>query len=168
VDPASALAEVARAVIHGLAWSLLVATLAPSGAAVAAFFGGTFGCLFGVRLSRTRLRTPALLLGAALLLVLLAWFRSSLTHGSALASWVGPVSALRVATTLTAVMSSIVVSAAIRGCSKRRPIFAVLELLLVAVAFAQLLIPHRHGAINDDRRLSHLSRRHSGFGPSAL
>ena len=27
-------------------------------------------------------------------------------------------------------------------------IFAVLELLLVAVAFAQLLVPHRHGAIN--------------------
>ena len=88
------------------------------------------------------------MIGAAVLIALVAWFRSSLTHGSGLASVVGPVSALRVATTLTALMSSTIVSAAMRACSKRRAIFAVFELLLVAVAFAQLLIPHRHGAIN--------------------
>ena len=145
---ANALAEVARSVIHGLAWSVLVATMAPSGSAAAAFLGGAAGCLWGARLGRTRLRTGALLIGAAVLIALVAWFRSSLTHGSGLASVVGPVSALRVATTLTALMSSTIVSAAMRACSKRRAIFAVFELLLVAVAFAQLLIPHRHGAIN--------------------
>ena len=145
---AHALAESARAVIHGLAWSVLVATMAPSGSAVAAFFGGVAGCLLGTRLSRTRVRTPVVLLGAAVLLVVVAGLRAWLTHGSLLASSVGPVSALRIATTLTALMAPTVVSAAIRACSRRRAIFAVLELLLVAVAFAQLLIPHRHGAIN--------------------
>jgi hypothetical protein len=45
-------------------------------------------------------------------------------------------------------MSATTISATLRACSRRRPIFAVFELLLVAVAFAQLLIPHRHGAIN--------------------
>ncbi len=145
---AFALAEVARAVIHGLAWFLLVATLAPSGAAVAAFLGGAFGCLCGARLSRTRIRTSVLLIGTVVLIALVASFRSSLTHGSALAAAVGPVSALRVATTLTALLSPAIVSASLRACSRRRPIFGVLELLLVATAFAQLLIPHRHGAIN--------------------
>jgi len=146
--PASALAEVARSVIHGLAWSVLVATMAPSGSAAAAFIGGMAGCLWGSRLAGTRLRTPALLLGAAFLIVLVAWFRSSLTQGSGLAGIVGPVSALRVATTLTALMASTILSATIRACSRRRAIFAVFELLLVAIAFVQLLVPHRHGAIN--------------------
>lgn len=145
---ANAAAEVARAMIHGLAWCVLVATLAPSGSAVAAFGGGVIGCLAGARLGRTRLRTPALLLGAVLLVAAIAWFRSSLTHSSALAAVVGPVSALRIATTFTASASAMIVSATMRACSKRRAIFAVLELLLVAVAFAQLLVPHRHGAIN--------------------
>ncbi len=145
---ANAVAEAARAVIHGLAWSVLVGTLAPSGSAVAAFMGGFAGCLLGARLGRSRVRTSALLLGATLLVGGVAWFRSLLTGGSALAAVVGPVSALRIATTLTALMSSTIVSATMRACSKRRPIFAVFELLLVAVSFAQLLIPHRHGAIN--------------------
>ena len=145
---AGALAELARAVIHGLGWSVLVATLAPSGSAAAAFAGGMAGCLWGARLGRTRVRTPALLIGGAVCLLLIAWFGSSLTDSSGLAEVVGPVSALRVATTLTALMTSTIVSATVRACSTRRAIFAVFELLLIAVAFAQLLIPHRHGAIN--------------------
>jgi hypothetical protein len=145
---ASAAAEVGRATIHGLAWAVLVATLAPSGSALAAFIGGMVGCLAGARLSATRLRTVAIVVGAVLLLVAVAWLRSLLTQGSWLAGAVGPVSALRIATTFTALFSAITVSAAMRACSKRRAIFGVFELLLVAVGFAQLLIPHRHGAIN--------------------
>ena len=145
---ASTAAELGRATIHGLAWSLLVVTLAPSGVAFAAFLGGFGGCLLGSRLAGTRVRTSALLLGAFVLIASVAWFRSSLTHGSGLAAVVGPVSALRIATTLTALMSATIISATLRACSKRRALFAVFELLLVAIAFAQLLIPHRDGAIN--------------------
>jgi len=145
---AAALAEAGRSVIHGLAWSVLVATMAPSGSAIAAFLGGAAGCSWGARLGRSRLRTPALVMGGVFIVALVVWFGSSLTRGSALAAAVGPVSALRVATTLTALMSTAAVSATLRACSRRRPIFAVFELLLVVVAFAQLLIPHRHGAIN--------------------
>jgi hypothetical protein len=145
---ASTAAELGRAVIHGLGWAVLVATLAPSGSAVAAFLGGALGCLVGARLAGTRLRTVAIVVGGVLALGIVAWVRGALTGGSALAGAIGPVSALRVATTFTAISVSVVVSAVLRTCSSRRPVFGVFELLLVAVGFAQLFIPHRHGAIN--------------------
>jgi len=145
---AGALAEIGRATIHGLGWSILVAALAPSGPVLAAFLGGFVGCLVGAKLGHTRLRTSAVLVGAVLLITTIAWFRSALTQGSALAAALGPVGALRFASMLTALSVAAVSSAAMRACSTRRAIFAVLELLLVAVAFAQLFIPHRHGAIN--------------------
>jgi hypothetical protein len=148
VGIAGAFAELGRAMIHGLAWSILVATLAPSGPIVAGFAGGFAGCLIGARLGRTRLRTSAVVVGAVLLIAMVAWFRYSLTHVSVLAAVLGPVGALRFASKLTALMFATIASATMRACSTRRAIFAVFELLLVAVAFAQLFIPHRHGAIN--------------------
>ena len=122
--------------------------MAPSGSVLAAFLGGLGGCLIGAKLGRTRLRTSAIVLGAALLIAMAAWLRFSLTHGSGLAAALGPVGALRFAGVLTAVSLATIASAAMRACSTRRAIFAVFELLLVVVAFAQLFLPHRHGAIN--------------------
>ena len=145
---ASALAEIGRATIHGLSWSVLVATMAPSGSILAAFLGGFSGCLIGDRLGRTRLRTSAIVVGAVLLIAMVAVLRSSLTHGSMLAAAMGPIGALRLAGVLTALLVAAISSTAMRAGSRRKPIFAVFELLLVAVAFAQLFVPHRHGAIN--------------------
>jgi hypothetical protein len=145
---AGVLAELGRSMIHGLGWSVLVATTAPSGSALAAFAGGMLGCLAGARLGRSRLRTPVLLGGAVLSILVVAWLHSIVVRSSAVAAILGPVGALRLTSTLTALAVAAVVSAAMRGLSARRAIFAVLELLLIAVAFAQLLIPHRHGAIN--------------------
>ncbi|KPK14980.1 MAG: hypothetical protein AMJ62_11060 [Myxococcales bacterium SG8_38] len=145
---AGALAELGRSMIHGLAWSVLVATTAPSGSALAAFLGGVVGCLVGARVGRSRLRTFVLLAGAVSSIFVVAWLHSMATRGSLLAATLGPVGALRLASTLTALAVAAVASAAVRALSTRRATFAVLELLLVAAAFAQLLIPHRHGAIN--------------------
>ncbi len=145
---ASALAEIGRATIHGLSWSVLVATMAPSGSILAAFLGGFSGCLIGDRLGRTRLRTSAIVVGAVLLIAMVAALRSSLTHGSMLAAALGPIGALRLAGVLTALLVAAISSTAMRAGSTRKPIYAVFELLLVAVAFAQLFVPHRHGAIN--------------------
>ena len=145
---AGALAEIGRAMIHGLAWAVLVATLAPSGAVLVAFAGGFAGCLLGSQLGQTRVRTSAIFAGALVLIALVAWFRASLTHGSLLAASLGPVGALRLAGMLTAILVSAIGSAAMRAGSSRRAIFAVFELLLVAVAFGQLFVPHRNGAIN--------------------
>ncbi len=116
---ANTAAEIGRALIHGLAWSVLVATLAPSGSAVAAFFGGAVGCLVGARVARGRLRTPVIFGVAAFALVIVVLMRGALTNGSGLAAAVGPVSALRIATTFSAVLVSLVVSAALRAGSKR-------------------------------------------------
>ena len=148
VGVAGTLAEVGRATIHGLGWSVLVATMAPAGSVLAAFLGGLSGCLIGAKLGRMRLRTSAVVVGAILLIAMVALLRSSLTHGSMLAAALGPVGALRFAGTLTALLVAAIGSAAMRAGSTRRAIVAVFELLLVAFAFAQLFIPHRHGAIN--------------------
>ena len=145
---ASALAEIGRATIYGLSWSVLVATMAPSGSILAAFLGGFSGCLIGDKLGRTRLRASAIVVAAVLLVAIVAALRSSLTHGSMLAAALGPIGALRLAGMLTALLVPAITSTAMRAGSTRKPIFAVFELLLVAVAFAQLFVPHRHGAIN--------------------
>jgi hypothetical protein len=145
---ATALAELGRATIHGVGWGVLVGTMAPSGAALAAFVGGVGGCLIGARLARTRIRTAAVAIGAVLAIAFVALLRVSFTQGSALAMVLGPVGALRFAGTLTALLVAAIGSATMRVGSTRRAIFAVFELILVAVAFGQLFVPHRHGAIN--------------------
>ncbi|MGB5809796.1 MAG: transglutaminase domain-containing protein [Polyangiales bacterium] len=144
----SVLAEGGRAVIHGIAWAVLVATLAPPGASVAAFFGGAIGCVVGASVANTRLRPSAVFATLVAALLAVAGLRWSLTGGSLLASVLGPLGALRAASVLTALLCAGSVSAALRAWSRRRPLYSVLELLLVAVAFAQLFIPHRNGAIN--------------------
>ncbi len=143
-----ALTEAGRAVIHGLAWGVLVATMAPPAAALAGLGGGFIGSLFGASLARTRLRTSVVVLGAAVAIGLVVWLRWALTGGSALAAVIGPINAMRASAILTALLCSTILSTALRTASSRRAIFAVLELLLVAVAFTQLFIPHRDGAIN--------------------
>ena len=145
---AGALAEAGRAFIHGLAWSVLVATMAPLQSAGAAFVGGLLGCLLGARLGHTHIRTPAIIVGGVLLAGVCGWIGSAMTQASALAEAFGPANALRLAGTWTAISVAMVASATMRACSSRKAIFAVFELLLVAVAFAQLFVPHRHGAIN--------------------
>ncbi len=142
------LAELGRAMIHGLAWGVLVATMAPSGSVLVAFAGGFGGCLVGSQLGQSRVRTSVIFAGALVLIALVAWLRASLTHGSLLAASLGPVGALRLAGMFTALLVAAISSAAMRAGSTRRAIFSVFELLLVAVAFGQLFIPHRHGAIN--------------------
>ena len=148
VGPAGVLAEIGRATIHGLGWGVLVAPMAPASTVFAAFLGGFAGCLSGARLGRTRLRTSAIVVAAILLIAMVALLRASLTHGSLPAGLLGPVGALRFAGSLTAFLVAVIGSAAMRAGSTRRPIFGVFELMLVAVAFGQLFIPHRHGAIN--------------------
>ena len=145
---AGAAAELSRALIHGLGWAVLVATLAPAGSAVAAFLGGVVGALVGAWLAKTQVRTLVIAGAGTLLLVVVAALHASLIERSGLAEILGPVSALRMATTFTALLTSLTLSGVMRACSKRRAVFGVFELLLVAVAFAQLLVPHRHGAIN--------------------
>lgn len=143
-----ALTEGGRAAIHGLAWAVLVAAMAPPGAASAAFAGGFIGSLLGASIARTRLRTSVVALGAVVAIAVVVGLRWALTGGSTLAAVIGPVGAMRAAAILTALLCPAIVSAALRTSSSRRAIFAVLELLLVAVAFTQLFMPHRHGAIN--------------------
>ncbi|MEM9729105.1 MAG: transglutaminase domain-containing protein [Myxococcota bacterium] len=145
---ASALSELGRASIHGIAWAVLVAALAPPIASVAAFFGGVVGSLAGAGVSRTRLRSAIIGVFSVVGLLLILALRWGLTGSSVFASLFGPLGAMQASSVLTALVGAGVVSATLRAWSRRRPLFAVLELLLVAVAFTQLFVPHRNGAIN--------------------
>ena len=145
---AGALTEGGRATIHGLAWGVLIATMAPPSSALSAFAGGFVGCAAGAVLAKTRLRTGAVSIIAVAAIGVVLLLRWLLTGGPFFASSLGPLAALQASAVMTAFLCPTIVSATLRTASRRRRIFAVVELLLVAVAFAQLFVPHRHGAIN--------------------
>jgi len=144
----SVVTESGRAAIHGLSWAVLVGAMATSGAALGAFCGGFAGDALGAFVARTRLRTSVVIGASVVSVGLVVWARSLFTNASFFADLFGPLGAMRLSTLFTAFFCAFVVSAAIRTASARRALFSVLELLLVAVAFAQLFVPHRHGAIN--------------------
>ena len=147
-------AAASRCTIHGLTWTVLIGTLGSPQMAFAAFFGGAFGCLGGGWLGRWRLRTPAILVGGTVLVGLMVGARQLTVGSSIVAEALGPIAALRVADVAAALWVPMIVSAVLRACSVRRAVFSVFELILVAVAFAQLLMPHREGAINRPFRLA--------------
>jgi transglutaminase-like putative cysteine protease len=81
--------------------------------------------------------------------VLLAAVLGHLAVGSdLLAPSVGPATALRAGEATAMGVGALGVSTALRALSSRRTAFAVLEVGLVALAFAELVVAHRNGAIN--------------------
>ena len=141
-------AEVARAGVHAVAWFMLVWPLARTEAALAAFLAGFFGCFIGSQLGRSRLRLPALL-GAALFSLAAVFAIRQLVMGAPFfGALLGPAAALRLGEAGFAGLVALIVSAAIRTASTRRPVAALFEVVLVALAFAQLFVAHRDGAIN--------------------
>ncbi len=145
---ARALSVAARSAVHGLAWALLVFSLSSPGMAAVAFVAGALGCAGGGRLGTTQFRSWVIVVFAACFAALGTWFRAWLTAPDFWAELLGPIGAVTAADLVAAVVYPAAVSAVFRALSVRRGGFAVFELLLVAVAFAQLFVPHRGGAIN--------------------
>jgi transglutaminase-like putative cysteine protease len=117
-------------------------------AAVATACGAGVGALLGRVLAGSRLRLWAIALGAGGLLGLAGLLRGALLSGGALASWLGPATALIVANAFAAGAGAACIAAALRTASLRQKLFRVFEVAFVGLAFAQLVASHRGGAIN--------------------
>ena len=145
------LPEVLRAVVLALATPVLVWAVVTDPARVAASLAALFGALVAARLARPggsrgiRLRAVAL---AAVLTTALGWVLARLLLWSSAASLLGA--------TLTVDLSQIVFCAAavfgavltLRLAVEYHPTVAVLEMGIVATAFAAGLAAHRNGQVN--------------------
>lgn len=139
---------VLRALVHALAAGVLAHPLASGGAVAAAAVGSGLGAAFGPRLARSDLRAIALLgigLGGVFLALLL---RFVFVDTQLLAASLGPSTSLRSGDFLFFLFAPAAVSLSLRALATRRRGLQALEVGLVGVAFAQLVVAHRQGAIN--------------------
>ncbi len=134
--------------VHALAAGVFAWPLAVEEGVVAAAVGGALGALSARWIAAARLRLVPLLAlaGVGLLAVLLV--AGLVVDGDALARWLGPARALRVGDALVFGPGALVVCAALRVAATRARALAVVEAGAVALAFAQLVVAHRNGAIN--------------------
>jgi transglutaminase-like putative cysteine protease len=143
---------VLASVLRGLVYLIVTATfawpLAMPEVALSAAGGALGGALLGRKLARGRLRLPVAVLGAAGLAAAGLGLRAFLVSLPALASWLGPMAALRCADAVGYAVFALGVASGLRTLALRRRAFSVVEVSIVVVAFAQLVVAHRHGAIN--------------------
>lgn len=148
VRPEPWLATVLRMIVHAVGGAVVAYPLTVTEGVICAAAGAALGSLAGRLLARSRMRMAAIL-GIAVGTVLLAWGLGELAVGSDLfAPSLGPATALRVGEAVTLGVGALGISTALRGLSSRRAPFAVLEVAVVAVGFAELVVAHRHGHIN--------------------
>ncbi len=142
------LATVLRALVLSATAFAFAWPLAQPWAAFAAAAGGCAGAFAGATAARTRLRTPALGLGFILLL-LVAWALRSVVVGTDLiAPAIGPARALDLGDALFFGVASLASLGALRSLSARHRVASIFELLVVGLAFANLVAAHRMGAID--------------------
>jgi len=147
-SPEPWLAAAGRLLVHAIAAAVFAFPLARLDAVLSAALGASAGALLGPRLARTRLRTFTLLGLFGLLALLSTALADVFTSVSAFSSWLGPAGALRARDALFFGLLAFAFAASLRSLSTRRRSLAVLEVGFVGLAFAQLVVAHRHGAIN--------------------
>ncbi|HKU41801.1 MAG TPA: transglutaminase-like domain-containing protein, partial [Polyangiales bacterium] len=99
-------------------------------------------------LSRTRLRTPALLVLAVLGTIGATYLGGACSDSLWFASLVGASDALLWGNLISTVLGTACFAMGLRALSLRRRLFSLFEVLCVGVVFAQLVAAHRFGAIN--------------------
>lgn len=140
----TALRTLAYAITGGvIAWPLSVVEGVLAGAA-----GAAAGSLAGRVLAGTRVRTPVALAGAAIGLGVVVALREVVVGSAWIAGLLGPALALRAGEAVAFGLGALVIATAVRLLSVRRRSLAVLEVAIISVAFASLVIAHRHGAIH--------------------
>jgi protein-glutamine gamma-glutamyltransferase len=137
-----------RVLVHGVTAAVFAFPLTHPQAVAAASAGGMAGALLGRQLAATRIRLGVGLLAATAVLVLASLARGLVVRSGVLIPPLGPVEALVVGDALLFGMGTLAVSSGLRLASSRQRALVVLEVALVALAFGQLVVAHRHGAIN--------------------
>ncbi|MAQ15319.1 MAG: hypothetical protein CMN30_11065 [Sandaracinus sp.] len=141
-------AVVSRLLVHALGAAIFAAPLVRGEATALAALGAALGAGLAPRFARGPWRTGGLVtLGVALLA--LGFLGRFLFVDTAIAArGLGPAAALRTGDGWLFAFGAAGVSFALRSLSARRRSLAALEVVAVAAAFMQLVVAHRHGAIN--------------------
>ncbi|MCB9601209.1 MAG: transglutaminase domain-containing protein [Sandaracinus sp.] len=139
---------VLRAIVHALAAGVLAYPLASGGSVAAAAVGSGLGAAFGPRVSRSDLRSVALVALGVGGVLLGFGVRFLFVDTQLFASSLGPSTSLRTGDWLFFLIACGAVSLMLRALATRRRGLQAIEVVIVGVAFAQLVVAHRQGAIN--------------------
>ena len=142
------LSALTGALMHAIAAAVFAFSFARGESILAGFVGSFLGALLGSYAGRSRLRTPMLVAIGALTIIVAVALRTFCVDGDWVAPVVGPATALRAGDAMVFGLGGLGVSFALRGLSSRRRFWILAEVIVVSLAFAQLVIAHRFGAIN--------------------
>ena len=137
-----------RTVVHGICATVLAFPLTVPEAVAFAGTGGLVGALLGQWTARTPVRLPLIWGAAALCCLVGAILRALVVDVDGVVAELGPANALRYGEALQVGAVSTALSLSLRATAVRRPALRALELVYVGVAFAALVVAHRHGAIH--------------------
>lgn len=135
-------------VVHAIAAAVSVWPLALSESVAAAALGASLGVVGARMLAPSGLRTAVILAGAGIGIALGAGVRSLAVGFELLPDSLGPADAVRFGDTVFFFLGWLSLSLGLRALSIRHRALTLLEVLVVAFAFAQLVVAHRNGAIN--------------------
>jgi transglutaminase-like putative cysteine protease len=143
-----ALATLLRFGVYALTAFVFTWTIAVWEGVAGATLGAALASLAGRAVAGSRVRTPAVLLTSVGTLVVGTVLANFAVGSAAVAGIIGPSNALRLGDLLAFGVGAFAIGLTTRTLSSRRRSYAVLEALVIAVAFAQLVVAHRHGAIH--------------------
>ncbi len=142
------LSTILRMFVHAIGAGVFAFPLTQLEVVIAAAIGGAVGALGGRFLAHSRLRLPvALAIGSAAFAVVIG--AHGLVVGSgAIARSLGPRDAFLLGEGILFGAGAACVSLALRALSIRVRALAAIEVAALGLSFAQLVVAHRHGAIN--------------------
>ncbi len=146
--PAPRLATLLRMVIYGLSGAAAAWPLTAPSVVITTALGAALGVALARLVTPLPARDRLVILGSALLALLsgtLGWF---ITQHSWLSSLSSPQQAFLIAEAIAWGGSALAISIGLRTLVARHAWLAPLEIIAVALAFAQLVVAHRQGAIN--------------------
>ncbi|MET0287188.1 MAG: hypothetical protein ABW352_22075, partial [Polyangiales bacterium] len=137
-----------RALVYALCTAVFVWPLASLTTALAGGLGAAAGALLGLWLSRGRVRSPLIVLGALLAGLLLEGLLRVLTRSDELASALAPAGFLALIDALRFGLLAVPIATTLSALSARHRTLAFVEVGLGGMMVSQLVAEHRHGAIN--------------------
>jgi transglutaminase-like putative cysteine protease len=156
-----------RLLCVGTAAYCAVGALTGTAGTVSAVVAALIGVVLGELLARRRLRLWVIASGALLLALVGIWIGIASTKYEAIPSALGPASALRLSAILRFGATTFALITALRAAGRRMPALAMLEIAVVAGAFAIPFAAHRDGVLVRPLWLSDWAW-HEGVDPAVV
>ncbi|MCA9602475.1 MAG: hypothetical protein KC417_10640, partial [Myxococcales bacterium] len=128
-----------RSLVHGIVAVVATIPIAVPAGVLSAALGAAVGAVVGRAVSGSRLRVLGAAIGTLGACAVVVAVRSLLADGPSLAASVGPESAASIADAWSFGAGAFVFSALLRFASARRRTLAILEVVAIGLAFAQLV-----------------------------